>query len=364
MNNVCSTFGFQFRVDEFSRTRVSTQQKRVSNQSLPAFGNMIRLLPMAAIFLLIPAALAQEFRATVTGTVADESGAQIPGARIEVKNLATGITVNSVTNADGSYTTPFLETGKYSITVVASGFKTSVKNDVDLRIGDRYQADFAMQVGGVTEQITVEARGEQLQSATAYLGQSITAAATSQLPLLGRNPYQLTTLATGVQHTPTLASRSDRPFDNGGMDAYNINGSRTFTNEFLLDGAPDDASEGNTSPNNLAIAPPPDAVAEAKVQTSTYDAQYGRTGGGTVNVGLKSGTNSFHGVAYDYWRNTVLNANTFDANLSGQGKPAFHWNQPGVEVDGPFFLPKLYDGRNRTFFMYNWEDVRSTVPLP
>src|SRR3954470_6513849 len=123
MNNVRSIFGFRSRVDEFSRMRADTQQKQVSNQSLPAFGEIFRLLPIAVIFLLIPAALAQEFRATVTGTVTDESGAQIAGARVEVKNLATGLTVNSVTNTDGSYITPFLEPGKYSITVTTSGFK-------------------------------------------------------------------------------------------------------------------------------------------------------------------------------------------------------------------------------------------------
>ncbi len=169
-------------------------------------------------------------------------------------------------------------------------------------------------------------------------------------------------MASGVQHNVALSSRSDRPFDNGGMDSYNINGSRAFTNEFLLDGAPNTSSESFTQPNNLTLAPPPDAVSESKVQTSTYDAQYGRTGGGTVNVGLKSGTNTFHANLYDYWRNTVLNANSFDGNLSGQGKVPFHWNEPGVEVEGPFYIPKLYDGRNRTFFMYNWEDIRDSVP--
>jgi hypothetical protein len=307
---------------------------------------------------------AQEFRATVTGTVADASGAKVPNAKVEVKNQSTGVTATAVTTSEGTYTTPFLEPGRYSVTATVSGFKTETRANVELNVGDRQQIDFALQVGGVSEQVTVEASGQQLETATADLGQSIGAAATAQLPLLGRNPFQLTTLASGVQHTSALASRSDRPFDNGGMDNYNINGSRAYTNEFLIDGAPDDASESNTQPNNIAIAPPPDAVAESRVQTSTYDAQYGRTGGGTVNVGLKSGTNSFHGNFYDYWRNTVLNSNTFDGNLSGQGKVPFHWNQPGLEVEGPIFIPKLYDGRNRTFFMYNWEDIRDSVPFP
>ena len=315
-------------------------------------------------FTLAGSLFAQEFRATVTGSVTDSSGAKMAGVKIDVRNLATGVNVATTTNGDGLFQTPFLSPGSYNISATASGFKSAVKENVELRVGDRLQSDFVMQVGQISEQVTVEASAEQLETGSADLGQVIGAKATAELPLLGRNPFQLTTLSAGVQHIPTLASRSDRPFDNGGMDSYNINGSRTFTNEFLLDGTPNTSSEGNTSPNNLTLAPPPDAVSESKVQTSSYDAQYGRTGGGTVNVTLKSGTNRFHGNLYDYWRNTVLNANTFDANLSGQGKVPFHWNEPGAEVDGPVFIPKLYDGRNRTFFMYNWEDIRSSVPYP
>jgi hypothetical protein len=318
-------------------------------------------LAFASAFLPVVAS-AQEFRATVTGTVADASGAKIPGANIEIKNLSTGVSVSTLTTGEGTYTTPFLAPGRYSVTATVSGFKTETKTNVELNVSDRQQIDFTLQIGGVSEQVTVEASGQQIESANADLGQSIGATATAELPLLGRNPFQLTTLASGVQHNVSTASRSDRPFDNGGMDSYNINGSRAQTNEFLLDGTPNTSSEGFGSPNNLTFAPPPDAVSESKVQTSTYDAQYGRTGGGTVNVGLKSGTNKFHANLYDYWRNTVLNANTFDGNLSGQGKVPFHWNEPGVEVEGPLYIPKLYDGRNRTFFMYNWEDIRDSVP--
>jgi hypothetical protein len=329
----------------------------------------MRIRRLADVFVwsmlaMLPLGLAQEYRATVRGTLTDPTGAKIPGAKVEVKNLGTGVTTAAITNENGTYQTPFLEPGNYSITASDSGFTTEVRNNIELRVGDRYVADFTMKVGGTTEQVTVSASSQQLETTTADLGQVIGAKSTAQLPLLGRNPFQLITVASGVQHTPALASRSDRPFDNGGMDSYNINGSRTFTNEFLLDGTPDDSSEGIGTPNNLTVAPPPDATSEFRVQTSSYDAQYGRTGGGTVNVGLKSGTNSFHGSLYDYWRNTVLNANTFDGNLSGQGKVPFHWNQPGVEVDGPVILPKLYNGRNRTFFMYNWEDVRDSVPYP
>ena len=117
-------------------------------------------------------------------------------------------------------------------------------------------------------------------------------------------------------------------------------------------------------PNNLSFVPSPDATAEFKVQTNLYDAQYGRSGGGVVNVILKSGTNQFHGSFYEYYRDETLNANTFDANRAGQAKAGLYWNQPGLTVDGPVRIPGLYNGTDRTFFMYSWEQIRSEVPFP
>ena len=166
-----------------------------------------------------------------------------------------------------------------------------------------------------------------------------------------------------MQYTPALASRSNRPFDNGGMDNFQISGGRAFTNEFLLDGVPNTGTE-TTQPNNLSFVPSPDATAEFKVQTSIYDAQYGRTGGGVVNVVLKSGTNQFHGAVYEYYRDEKLNANTFDANRGGvgEGRPLLEPARP--HLDGPVKIPGLYDGTDKTFFMYNWEQIRSEVPFP
>jgi hypothetical protein len=145
------------------------------------------------------------------------------------------------------------------------------------------------------------------------------------------------------------------------MENFNMNGSQGLTNGFLLDGLPNVSVE-NTGPANLTLAVSPDATAEFKVQTNTYDAEYGRTGGGTVNITLKSGTNQLHGVLYDYERNTVFNANLFQSNAAGIPRAPFHWHQPGVEIDGPAVLPHLYDGRNKTFFMVNLEWVRLVQP--
>lgn len=308
-------------------------------------------------------AWAQEFRATITGTVTDAQGAVMPGVRVEARNLATGVSVEAVTNDAGIYVAPFLPLGRYVLRASAEGFKTAVREDVELRVGDRLQIDFRMELGGVTEQITVSAAAELLETTTASKGQVINAAAVRDLPLLGRNPFLLAAIATGVQYTPTRGSRSNRPFDNGGMDSFSMNGGRQFTNEFLLDGVPDTNTE-TTAPSNLSFVPSPDATEEFKVQTNTYDAQYGRTGGGVINVSLKSGTNDFHGVLYHYFRNDKLNANAFESNLAGVKRSAFHWNQPGVQFQGPVFLPKLYNGRNRTFFMFSWEKIKSAIPFP
>lgn len=319
---------------------------------------------LAVWLSLLPAPVsAQEARGTITGLVSDPSAAVLVGATVEVRHASTNETTQTVTNSSGVYTLPFLRTGTYTITITAPGFKTAVRDKIELRVGDRLAINIAMELGGVTEQVTITGEAELLQTATSNSGQVIDKAAVKDLPLLGRNPFMLAAIATGVQYTPTRQSRSNRPFDNGGMDNFAMNGGRQFTNEFLLDSVPNTNTE-TTGPSNLSFVPSPDATEEFKVQTNTYDAQYGRTGGGAINVSLKSGTNQFHGVLYHYLRNDKLNANASEANAAGNNKTAFRWAQPGVQFDGPVFIPKLYDGRNRTFFMFSWEKIKSKIPFP
>lgn len=318
---------------------------------------------MLSAGLFIQPAAAQEARGTITGMVSDPSGAVLIGATIEVRHVDTNETAQTVTNTAGVYTLPFLRPGTYVISATAAGFKKAVREKIELRVGDRLEVNIPMEIGGVTEQVTISAEAELLQTATSNSGQVIGRESVKNLPLLGRNPFMLAAIATGVQYTPTRQSRSNRPFDNGGMDNFSMNGGRQFSNEFLLDGVPNTNTE-TTGPSNLSFVPSPDATEEFKVQTNTYDAQYGRTGGGAVNVSLKSGTNQFHGTLYHYLRNDKLNANAFEANAAGNNRTAFRWAQPGVQFDGPVFLPKLYDGRNRTFFMYSWEKIKSKIPFP
>jgi hypothetical protein len=305
--------------------------------------------------------LAQESRATLTGTVVDPQGAVVPSASVVAKNLATNGEIKTQTDQVGLYVLPFLDSGSYSVTVSATGFKTMVNARLLLTIGERRQLDFKLTVGGVSDQVTVVATGELLQTANASRETLISADQINDLPLLGKNTYTLAYQAEGVVHINPQPSITDRPFDNGGMDSFRINGSPDYTNEYLLDGAPNtNVERGNV--NSLSFVPPPDAVGEMAVVSNNYDAQFGRVGGGMISATFKSGGNKVHGAMYEYFRNKVLNANTWQGNFAGTPRGPFLWNQPGVTVNGPVYIPKIYDGRNRTFFLVSWEGIYENIP--
>jgi hypothetical protein len=310
-----------------------------------------------------PAAHAQDVGGALSGTVSDAQQGVLPGVGVTLVNDSTNATLHTTTNERGAYVFPFVPIGRYTLTASLDGFSTAKRSNLELRVADRLRIDLTLQVGAMSEVVTISGEAPLLETNTASRGQVISRDQVQDLPLLGRNPFMLATLSTGVQYAPALASRSNRPFDNGGMEAMSISGGRTFTNDFLLDGVPNTGTETN-QPNNLSFVPSPDATAEFRVQTNIYDAQYGRTGGGVINVVLKSGSNQLHGAAYMYYRDAKLNANTFDANRLGQPKGDLYWSQPGLTVDGPVRIPGLYNGRDKTFFMYSWEQIHSEVPFP
>lgn len=336
--------------------------------SRPVSARTRRVLLLTTSLLLIVISTiaplnAQENRATIVGAITDANGAAIPNATINVINIETNRATATTSNEAGLYTLPFLPVGKYRVSISASGLKSIVQDGIELRVGDRIQLDFQMEVGQVSETVTVTGQAPPLDTATASRGQVIDEEKVRDLPLLGRNPFLLSALASGVQYTPSMGSFANRPFDNGGMDAISISGGRQRSNEFLIDGAPNTTTE-NGGMGALAFVPSPDAVQEFRVQSSTYDAQFGRTGGGAINVSLKSGTNQLHGSIYHYFRNDILNANSFQNNAAGSKRTAFRWNQPGVVIDGPIRIPKVYNGRDRTFFMFSWEKIISRIPTP
>lgn len=303
----------------------------------------------------------QESRGALTGTVSDPTGAAVPGAQVIAKHLGTNVESKTQTNEAGLYVVPFLNTGTYSITVSAGGFKTITQTGVEVSINQRLQLDFILEVGSLAEQVTVSASAELLNTTNAVRSTTLNTQQVADLPLLGKNPYALSYHALGIQHINPQGSITDRPYDNGGMDAISVNGGRAFTNEYLLDGAPNTNTE-RSRPNSLSFVPPPEATEEVNVMSNNYDAQYGRTGGGVIAATLKSGTNQLHGAIYEYFRNEKLNANTWQANRQGLPRAPFRWNQPGVTINGPVYIPKLYDGRNRTFFLASWEGIYQNIP--
>jgi len=310
---------------------------------------------------------AQEFRAGISGIVKDAQGAAMPKAPVQAQNIATGDISRTATNDAGEYAFPVLAIGTYRVTAEAPGFKRAVRENLELRLGDQVQQDFTLEVGAVTEQVTVSAGTELLQTTATDKGQVVGEENVHDLPSQARNPFLLGIVATGVQFDigANALSRSARPFDAGNnvAESMSINGGSTGSSDLLLDGVPNTGTEGSSAAN-MGFVPTPEAVSEFKIQSSNYDAQYGRTSGGTMTVSIKNGTNQLHGAVYWLDKNTILTANSFDANRIGSPRAAYHENNPGFEFDGPVVIPHLYNGRNKTFFMYSYEIWRDSIPTP
>jgi len=313
---------------------------------------------LAAVCVFVTTvASAQEFRATVKGQVTDQSKGAIPGATVTVQNQETNETATAVSNAEGAYTIPFLRPGLYTLNAELSGFQKYSRKDMRLEVGQTALVNVQLSVGGVTEQMTVTAESPLLESGKADRGTVIDAHRIAELPLQSRSPLALTTLVAGVTYNAQAIYL--RPFDNGALADFSMNGGQNRNNDFTLDGAPNNANQGG---NNVAYIPPADAVQEFKVSTNSYDAQYGRTAGGVISMSLKSGTNSFHGSGYEFYRRKWLDANSFLLNSRNTPKVEHYLDQYGFEVDGPVQIPGVYNGKNKTFFMFTGEKYREGTP--
>jgi hypothetical protein len=289
----------------------------------------------------------------------DSSGAVAPNVTVEITNPETNQVLRILTDSAGVYTAPFLRPGSYSVTAEAAGFKKFTRTGLALGVNQVLTVDITLEVGALSEQVTVTGEAQLLETSNADRGGVIDSKRVHELPINGRNPFMLGRLVAGVNFSGQAVW--ERPFDNGAIASWNINGSPNRTNEFLLDGAPNNAQGGG---NNIALVPPVDAVEEFKIQTNSYDAQYGHTGGGIINVSLKSGTNSLHGAAYEFLRRQWLDAASFQNNAAGKPRDEHYLDQYGIQVGGPIVFPKLYNGRNKSFFMVNYERYREGTPRP
>lgn len=300
---------------------------------------------------LTAAAFGQFDTAEVLGTVTDASGAVVPKANVTLHNQDTGIDSKVVSDDSGQYHFFNVRVGKYIVTGEATGFSTFSAKDITVNVNARQRVDVTMSVGDVTQSVNVIDAAAQLETDSSEKGQVIHTQQIVELPLNGRNFSDLALLATNVHRSPLAAGLQSTPREG----AFNANGMRSTYNNFLLDGLDNNAySTSNQGFSNQVAQPSPDAIAEFKVITSNFSAEYGRVGGAVVNSVMRSGTNGYHGTLYDFLRNTNLNAigYVFGQRASTFQKPSLQRNQFGGTVGGPFI-------KNRLFFFADYEGYRS-----
>src|SRR5256886_1029572 len=309
-----------------------------------------------ALLLAIPFAVSgQVTTATIVGTVTDPGGAVVPSAQVTARNADTGLTRTAASNDEGSYRIEFLPVGKYSVEVALAGFKKALVSDIVLQVNDTARVDISLTVGQVSETVTIaESASPAINTSTAEIGRTIQSAEITQLPLVERNVYTLLDLTPGVQSnnngvatastgtsTFILGYPEQRTLINGGTDGG------TGSVNYYLDGGINMTNLRNTG----NILPNPDAIQEFRVQTNSYNAEYGRYASGLINVLTKSGTNQFHGSAFEFLRNTVFNANDWGSTLA---RAPFHRNQFGGTLGGPI-------KKDKAFFFFSYSGLRQAT---
>jgi hypothetical protein len=306
--------------------------------------------------MLAAGAFAQDFRASISGRVTDATGAVVPEAKVTITNTNTGVTQPAVTNAEGVFVVSYLIPGPYEVRVEAAGFKTALRDRITLQVSDRLTLDVPLEVGGAAETVKVTGDPPMIETNAAVGGTVVTGKELTQVMSLTRIPFMLAGLTPGVR-IGDMNGTIPNPAGNGTASSLRVNGGiNNESNEFLIDGSP------NTAGNSVAFIPSSDAIQEFRVASDAYDAQFGRQMGSTVNVFVRSGTSQYHGDVYDFHRNSTLGANTFQSNLAGRPKAVWHFNMWGGQIGGPLEIPKVYNGRDKTFFFFNYEGMLDTEP--
>jgi hypothetical protein len=325
----------------------------------------LRQLLAACLLVLTPLALpesasAQAVTGTIIGTVADATGAVLPGVSVTVKQTETGFTRTLTSDSNGEYTAASIPTGTYTVTGEISGFKSVSLSNVQVGVDSRIRADLKLEVGAMTESVEIVASTPLVQTSSSDLSTTVNEEQIKQLPLNGRNFVSLTRTIPGV-----LRGIPGSNIDGAGSlawrasAAFSANGQRPRDNNYMLDGV----DNNETWLQTVVIFPSVDALDEFKLQTSTYSAEFGRSLGGVVNIQIKSGSNAFHGSGYEFHRNDQFDANNFFNNRAGQAKPDFKQNQFGGTIGGPIV-------KGKTFFFGDYQGLRlkagttrlSTVP--
>lgn len=313
--------------------------------------SFLRIASAVVILLLVGIyAHAQTTSGTILGTLTEQTGAVVTNTQVTLNNIATSATRRTMTNGEGFYQFVSTPPGNYRITVAKAGFKTIIREPINLPVEGSVRINLTLEVGTESQRVTVTARTPLVQAGAVSLGTVIDQRETNDIPLNGRNALNLVALVPSV--VPLLGAMGTQTGSNNlEWGNYQIGGGFANENIVLIDGAPVNTEFLNT----IGLIPSQDSIQEFKVDTNNLPASYGRLAGGAVNFRTKSGTNSLHGSAWEFLRNKVLNANTFFSNRAGLPRPPFTQNQYGFNAGGPVYIPHLYDGRNKTFFFVNWE---------
>lgn len=295
-----------------------------------------------AVFLF-----AQGDRSTVDGTVTDQTGAAVPGATVKATELNTNVETTATTNDSGVYRMPYMPLGTYRIVASKPGFKSAVADNVTLRVAQTLTVDLKLEVGNITEQIRVSAEAPPLETGSAEIGRYITQKEFDTWPII---------VSDGQRQIQDFIFKA-LPGTVGGTFQGSINGGQYYTHEILIEGIPLGRMDLQGGSNN-EFSPSAESVSEFKLQTGTIDARYGGGSTAVANFAIKSGTNNLHGTGFGYVQNDVLRANSFGNNALGRPRPPYKLFNWGYEFDGPVVIPKVYNGRNKTFWMTDFEKNR------
>jgi hypothetical protein len=334
-----------------------------------------RSLPiLVAILACASMAFAQSTSASLTGTVDDPSKALIGGASITAINTQTGVTASSKTNNSGQYVLPGLDPGTYRVEVDKQGFKGIIEAGLVLHVQDVVQMNFHMAIGSSSETVTVNGSGLQINTTDASVSTVIDRKFVENIPLNGRSFQDLISMTPGVLTQSPQSNSATRGYNGD----FSVNGQRTESNYYTVDGVTGNIGAGNgygvpqastaggvasstalgTTQSLLSV----DALQEFRIQSSTYSAEYGRSPGGQISLATRSGTNNLHGTVFDYFRNDVFDSNDWFSDHNQVRKPALRQNDFGGTFGGPIWIPKLYNGKSKSFFFVSYEGLRLTQP--
>jgi len=315
---------------------------------------LLLALAVPALSLLAAVSLrAQVDTGAILGTIKDQTGAVMPGAKVSLTNEGTNLTITTSAGPDGTYTFAPVKIGVYAVSAEAAGFSKAVQSHLTLNIDQQLVVDFSLKPGVVTQTVEVTAAPPALQTQDASTGQVVSSRSVNDLPLNGRNFTFLAQVVAGV-NTPQPDTRG-----NAANGAFSANGLRPSQNNYLLDGIDNNSDNVDfLNGTNFVVLPPPDALSEFKVQTSDFSAQYGRAGGAIMNATIKSGTNGLHGDLWEFVRNDKFDAADFFEDEGNIQKGEFRQNQFGGTIGGPVVIPHIYNGRNKLFFFGDYEGTR------